>query len=90
MVPADQGCPGRLAIKPEFLLRLYAVFCCFIFAVRNNQFLMEYDIKSNQIKFISQVQHSAKNCKGDDSTAQGNTKGWGHAKNHKDTLKIQT
>ena len=31
---------------------------------------------------------SAKTCKGDDSTAQENTKGWGHA--HKQIKAIQT
>ena len=35
---------------------------------------------------------SAKTCKGDDSTAQGNTKGWGHTnklKQYMQTHKIQ-
>jgi len=33
---------------------------------------------------------SAKNCKGDDLTAQGNVKGWGHTNKSKSTMKTQS
>ena len=46
-----------------------------------------------QLKLQDAHLNCAKNCKGDDSTAQRNTKGWGHTnklKKHKLTHKAQT